>query len=380
MRFLMLSWRDPRNPRAGGAERVTEAYWAALKERGHEVYWYANEFPGCTSEETIRGIQIVRGGGSGSSVLKAVRWYRRQPRFDLVVDQHHGIPWLAPWWARTNCLAYLHEVLGPIWSSFYKPPLNTVGRWQERAVHWLYRNVPFWVGSESTQRALHRRGVRNVTVIHYGIDLKPLAELEPKPLKEQLELIAVSRLAPNKRIDHAILALQVLRDRGVNARLTVVGDGDMAVQLKRLTMESETGLSDVVTFTGPLPEAEKNAQLRRSHLLIHTSVREGWGLNVLEANAMGTPAVVYPVDGLVDATIHDETGIVTKAQTPESVADGIMELLKRPERYEVYRRNACKRTEEFHWERILPKACDWLEQQARRGTGAVQSAERKAQS
>src|SRR5512140_2055147 len=176
MRFLMLSWRDPRNPKAGGAERVTEAYWAALKQRGHEVYWYANEFPGGAPEEEIRGIRIVRGGRSGSSVLKAARWYRRQPRFDLVVDQHHGIPWFAPWWARTNTIAYLHEVLGPIWNSFYKPPFSTLGRFQERFMHWLYRNVTFWVGSESTERALHARGVRNVKVIHYGIDLKPLAE------------------------------------------------------------------------------------------------------------------------------------------------------------------------------------------------------------
>ncbi len=363
MRFLMLSWRDPRNPKAGGAERVTEAYWAALQQRGHEVYWYANEFPGCAAEETLRGIQIVRGGGSGSSVLKALRWYRRQPKFDLVVDQHHGIPWFAPWWARTNCIAYLHEVLGPIWGSFYKPPLSTLGRAQERLVHWLYRNVTFWVGSESTERALHRRGVKNVKVIHYGIDLKPVKELEPKPLKQPLELIAVSRLAPNKRIDHAILALKILREKGVQARLTVVGNGDVAADLQALT--TQTGLSDAVTFTGGLPEAEKDSRLRRAHLLIHTSIREGWGLNVLEANALGTPAVVYPVDGLVDATIHDQTGIVTKAETPESVAEGIVGLLKGPERYQLYRQNACKRTEEFHWDRILPPACDWLEQQAK---------------
>ena len=42
MRFLMLNWRDPKNPLAGGAERVTLAYLKALAERGHEVYWFAN--------------------------------------------------------------------------------------------------------------------------------------------------------------------------------------------------------------------------------------------------------------------------------------------------------------------------------------------------
>src|SRR5436190_7097967 len=166
MRFLMLNWRDPKNPHAGGAERVTMEYLAELARRGHEVWWFAYAFPGGAREETLNGVRIVRGGGMVTSILTARRWYRQQPHFDLVIDQHHGIPWYAPWWCRTNCLAYVHEVLGPIWGAFYPWPISTVGRWQERGIHWLYRDVPFFVGSESTQRALQRRGARDVTVIH----------------------------------------------------------------------------------------------------------------------------------------------------------------------------------------------------------------------
>ena len=44
VRFLMLNWRDPHNPLAGGAERVTHAYLRGLVERGHEVTWFANAF------------------------------------------------------------------------------------------------------------------------------------------------------------------------------------------------------------------------------------------------------------------------------------------------------------------------------------------------
>jgi glycosyltransferase involved in cell wall biosynthesis len=362
MRFLMLNWRDPMNPMAGGAERVTQGYLGALAERGHDVWWFANDFPGAPPTETVQGIKIVRGGGKGTSVLKAREWYRRQQPFDLVVDQHHGIPWFAPWWAGTNCIAYIHEVLGPIWRAFYPWPLSTVGRWQERGTHWLYRHIPFWVGSESTQRALHRLGVREVTVIHYGIDQVPLSELDPKPLRQPIRLIAVSRLAPNKRIDHAIRAVSLLLRRGVQADLTIVGTGEVENQLKQLV--SEMDLTSRVSFTGLLPEADKDVRLRDAHLLVHTSIREGWGLNVLEANAMGTPAIVYPVDGLVDATLHGQTGIVTKEETPESLAEGLVGLLQTPELYERFRVSACERTKAFQWDRILPAACDWLEQRA----------------
>jgi glycosyltransferase involved in cell wall biosynthesis len=362
MRFLMLNWRDPVNPKAGGAERVSQGYLGALVDRGHDVWWFANDFPGGAPVETVQGIKIVRGGGKGTSVARAIQWYRRQAPFDLVIDQHHGIPWFAPWWSGTNCVAYIHEVLGPIWRAFYPWPLSTVGRCQERWTHWLYRNVAFWVGSESTQRALRQRGVREVTVIHYGIDQVPLAELEPKPLGQPLRLIVVSRLAPNKRIDHAILAVNLLLRRGIKAHVTIVGTGEIENQLRQLV--SQLGLAQSVSFTGQLSETDKDARLREAHLLVHTSIREGWGLNVLEANALGTPAIVYPVDGLIDATLHGQTGIVTREETPESLAEGLAGLLAAPEPYERFRVNACERTKAFQWGQILPRACDWLEQQA----------------
>ena len=76
MRFLMLNWRDPRNPQSGGAERVSQAYLAALVKRGHEAFWFANRFAGCSPEDLIDGIKIARGGGKGTSVWKAFAWWR----------------------------------------------------------------------------------------------------------------------------------------------------------------------------------------------------------------------------------------------------------------------------------------------------------------
>ncbi|MCX7722421.1 MAG: glycosyltransferase, partial [Verrucomicrobiae bacterium] len=127
------------------------------------------------------------------------------------------------------------------------------------------------------------------------------------------------------------------------------------------------GLNEHVHFTGQVDEATKNTLLRQAHLLVHTSIREGWGLNVIEANAMGTPAVVYPVGGLVDSTVHDKTGIVVATETPRAIADAIAALLKQPEKYDAYRRAAWERAKTFRWDSILPKVCDWLEALARGG-------------
>jgi len=362
MRFLMLNWRDPANPTAGGAERVSLAYLSALAQRGHEVFWFANDFPAAKPTEEINGVQFARGGGKGTSIVAAYRWFRRQKPFDLVIDQHHGIPWYAPWWCGTKCIAYIHEVLGPIWNSFYEWPVADFGQWQERWTHWLYRDVPFWTPSESTRKDLLAHGVRDVTVIPNGCDTVPLPALEPKPLAAPLRLVAVSRLAPNKRVDHAIELVRTLLDRNVEAQLTVVGGGEEAENLKQLA--AARGLEQRVVFTGPLPEERKNEVLRQAHFLVHASVREGWGLNVLEANAMSTPAVVYPVAGLVDSTVDRQTGWIVAQESPAALADAIMEVLKSPDGYEACRVKAWERVKEFQWEVVLPRACDWLEEQA----------------
>lgn len=359
----MLNWRDPKNPLSGGAERVTEGYLRALSARGHEVFWFANAFPGGAPAEEMQGLQIRRGGGKGTSILAARKWYHQQPRFDLVIDQHHGLPWYAPWWCRTNCVAYVHEVLGPIWDVFYRWPTSQIGKRQERWTHWLYRNVQFWTACDSTRHGLERHGIRQVHQIPYGVDTVAIPELEPKPIATPLRLIVVSRLAPNKRIEQAVLTLKCLTDRGVEAQLTIVGGGSSEPSVRALT--SQLGLHSRVTMAGALTEREKDALLRRAHLLLHTSLREGWGLNVIEANAMGTPAAVYPVAGLIESTLHERTGVVAAAETPAALADSVQSCLRQPDRYETYRRAAWERAKTFHWNQVLPLACDWLESQAK---------------
>lgn len=362
----MLNWRDPKNPLAGGAERVTLAYLAGLVRRGHEVYWFAYDYPGASREEVCEGVKVVRGGGMGSSILKAIQWYRKQPHFDLVMDQHHGIPWYSPWWCGTNSISYIHEVLGPIWNAFYSPPVAMLGRFQERWTHWFYRNVPFWTASDCTKSILEKHGVRSIQIIRYGVYTQALPALEPKKLDVPLRLIVVSRLAPNKRIDHSIRVIKALNHLSIPSKLTVVGFGEEEGRLKQLTAELK--LQDQVEFTGGLSEVEKDARLRGAHFLIHNSIREGWGLNVIEANAMGTPGLVYPVEGLVESTLHDQTGIVCEKETPESMAAAVQQLLKTPEKFGQYRLQAWERAKTLHWDRIIPQACNWLEAQAKRNS------------
>jgi glycosyltransferase involved in cell wall biosynthesis len=245
-----------------------------------------------------------------------------------------------------------------------------LGRWQERWTHWFYRKVPFWTASDCTRGILESHGVRSVKIIRYGVYTVPLPVLDEKILASPLRLVVVSRLAPNKRIDHAVRLMKCLEDRGIDAKLAIVGIGEEDAHLKQLTRE--LNLDRRITFAGGLPEAEKDARLREAHFLVHNSIREGWGLNVIEANAMGTPGLVYPVAGLIESTLHDQTGIVSENETPESMAAALQAILRQPAaKYAEYRVKAWERSRTLHWDYIIPQACDWLEAQAARKSWGI---------
>jgi glycosyltransferase involved in cell wall biosynthesis len=79
--------------------------------------------------------------------------------------------------------------------------------------------------------------------------------------------------------------------------------------------------------------------MAEAHILLMASVREGWGLAVTEANACGTPAVVYDVPGLRDAVRDGETGLVVSPY-PEAMSYGMTRLLKDPDWYQQFAHKA----------------------------------------
>ena len=116
-----------------------------------------------------------------------------------------------------------------------------------------------------------------------------------------------------KRPEHAIAAVRRLRESLPDARLWVIGNGPL-----------EVAAEEGVTFLGRLERADLLARLARAHVLVATSIREGWGLNVSEAAACGTPTIGYAVPGLVDSIPASGGALVDP--TPEALADGLQKF------------------------------------------------------
>jgi glycosyltransferase involved in cell wall biosynthesis len=92
-------------------------------------------------------------------------------------------------------------------------------------------------------------------------------------------------------------------------------------------MEDELRMSapEGVQFLGKISEGEKIERIARAHVLILTSVREGWGLVVTEAAAVGTPVIAYDVPGLRDS-VQASNGVLSEP-SPEHLSSVLQEFL-----------------------------------------------------
>ncbi|NHN46543.1 glycosyltransferase family 4 protein [Halostella sp. JP-L12] len=345
MRVLVMNWRDIENPNAGGAEIFTHELLKRLAERGHEPTLFTSAFDGCDREEVMDGVNVVRSGGRLTVYRKAKKYYRRRFRgeFDVVVDEINTRPFMTPKYVDEPVVALIHQLAREIW--FYETsfPVDRLGyHWLED--RWLrrYTDVPTLTVSESTKQDLVNIHFEDVTVVPQGLSFEPVDEL---PEKADVPTFSfVGRMNSAKRPDHAVKAFEYIKRRFSDAKLHMVGDGEL---LDDLRQEADEG----VTIHGYAPEAEKLEMMKRSHALLVPSVREGWGLVVTEAAAMGTPAVGYDVPGLRDSIVDGRTGLLS-ASDPGSLAASAISLF---DDYDTYAKNALENAREYDWEATTDK-------------------------
>jgi glycosyltransferase involved in cell wall biosynthesis len=239
-------------------------------------------------------------------------------------------------------LALIHQLAREFW--FYETPfpLNYIG-YHYLEEHWLshYKNIPTLTVSQSTARDLVDLGFRDVRIVPDGIDIEPLPSV---PEKEKTPTIVfVGRLKRAKLPEHAIEAYKIVKKTVPDLRLWVIGDGYMRKSLERMADEN-------VKFFGHIPGDTKMDLVARSHILIVPAVREGWGLVVTEANAVGTPAIGYNVHGLRDSINNEVTGILCDPN-PGSLADEIIQTFEQPEQLLVMSQNALEDSRNYSWEK-----------------------------
>ncbi len=185
---------------------------------------------------------------------------------------------------------------------------------------WLnnYVDVPTVTVSESTKQDLLDLGFKEVFVVPEGLNFKPLSEV---PEKESYPVVVyVGRLKRAKRPDHAVKAFQLVKEKIPQAELWIVGDGYFRNDLENMATNG-------MRFFGSVSDEERRKLVSRAWVLVNPSVREGFGLNVVEAAALGVPCVAYGVAGLRDSVVDGVTGLLVKSGNVRGLADAIIRVL-----------------------------------------------------
>lgn len=352
VKIAILNWRDLKHPQAGGAEVFVHEVAKVWTAEGHQVKVFSSNIAGRGSSECVDGVTIKRVGDlrTGSHHLTAPR-SATASNPDVILESINTFPYQLP--LRRGDLppfvSLVHQMARNVWYSHLPFPLAWIAERLEPSLYRAYRNHPVLAVSKSTKSDLQASGLSDIIVVPQGgIGRQPLVEKEPVPT-----FIFVGRLAANKRPDHAIEAFRFIKAKIQDAKLWVVGDGGMQSMIR-------ANLPVGAELLGRLPRDELFERMGRAHALLITSVREGWGLVVTEANALGTLAIAYDVPGIRDSVIHNGTGLLTSPQ-PRSLARAAVSLLARPTLYEELRASAIESGSGHLWklssEAVLKACC-----------------------
>jgi glycosyltransferase involved in cell wall biosynthesis len=308
-RILFLNWRDQSNPAAGGAETYTEQIAQRFARIGAQLTLFTSEYQDAPPHDWANGYLVVRRGGRFGVYLAAARHLRRYGRsYDAVVDFQNGIPFFAPLWTSTEMpvLCVVHHVHQAQFGMYFRWPVSSIGRLLEgRISRRVYRSRPLVAVSPSTRAEMRNQlGFRMpIHIIPNGIDSLPLGRV---PRSQAPVIAVVTRLVPHKQLDHLVAAVPELLGRWPDLRVVIAGAGPARDALQ--AQVGRLGLESAVSLPGRVSDQARSELLSQAWLTVAPSQGEGWGLTVLEANLMGTPAVAYDVPGLRDSVRDQVTG------------------------------------------------------------------------
>ena len=148
-------------------------------------------------------------------------------------------------------------------------------------------------------------------VVRCGVDLSNIPETGDKRRRRAqgpVHFVTVGRLSPEKGHSGLLEAFEHLAAQGINAKLTIVGDGPLRTIVER-QIESSSVASRVV-MTGALPENEALAEIAKADIFVLSSLMEGLPVVLMEAMALGKPVIAPAVAGIPELVSHNETGLL----------------------------------------------------------------------
>ncbi|GGG29081.1 glycosyl transferase [Rhodococcoides trifolii] len=161
---------------------------------------------------------------------------------------------------------------------------------------------------------------REIDVVYNGVRSRD-AVVEPARYDGELRIVLVGRIAPRKGTDLAVDALALVRQQGVDARLTLCGDvfpGYEWYEQDVRERAEKSGVGDFVDFLGYV--SDTGVVLRQSNIAIVPSRQEPFGNVAVEAMLASRLVIAADVQGLLEIIDDGRTGLLFRAGDPDDLA------------------------------------------------------------
>ncbi|WP_299410513.1 glycosyltransferase [Acaryochloris sp. IP29b_bin.148] len=288
----------------------------------------------------LKALNIFKYGREAASLrilYRAIPFLHRNHHYD-VIHCHHGHVGIIG-----AALREMGAVKGTLVTTFHGYDVNVIPmlRGREIYTHLFQMSDRFTANSKFTISKLIELGcpVGKIDCLPVGLDIS-LYNFQHRvlPLAEQpIRVMTVARLVEKKGIEYSIRAIAKVISEVPNIKYYIVGEGPLLGQLEDLIVE--LNIQNYVYLLGRKTKEEVQELYAQSHLFVLSSVtaknfdREGQGLVLIEAQAMGLPVVATLHNGFPDSVVDGKSAFLVPERDVDALAERILFLLKHSERW-----------------------------------------------
>ena len=378
---LLLSWRDILAPRRGGAEVFTHEMLKRSTSKQFQYVHFSPMYPGSEPVEMIDNVLYLRAGNIWTVILHAASFYRKhRKKIKYVVNQCNTHQFFTRFWVpRAKRLFFIHQTTREIWFQNMGFIKGLPGYLMEPTLLRLAKHDRTITVSASTRNALIHHGFHpdHVQIIPEGIEFEHWPHENWLPKQANPTFLYIGRFVKYKGIDYVVEAFGKLKQKYPTATLWIAGktneqylNQELQPIMERYGLSSNKGTEEDdlsmskmkadVIFHGFVTEERKLELMSRAHMLVFPSQREGWGLTITEAAAVGTPSLVSNSPGLVDAVDYGRSGYMVAHGDVDALCKQMIDVIDRPGEYERIRACAYEYAKQFHFDHTGQAFGEWL--------------------
>ena len=361
----------------GGTQRQIIMLARELVKRGHEVKLFTFIYlPKISFPELTGGLSIIALDQKYSPFLARFfrlrfigtfvhQWFESRRCRELALRMDPDFDILSPHDQMSMRVAYFYKKLirdipsaGLIsdlflanWSYADDPALRPPHRtFLQRLINWFRDEhlIDKYLAAQEViavlnDRTAHIAGAflhRWIKVVRPGVDIDDFPYIERQPIDKtkKIKLFSHNFFYIHRRYEDTLEAVAMLRDRGYDVDLTIVGnhsfkDTARAYYERLQGLVRKLHLEDRVTFRGEVSAEDLLKEHHKAQIFVNANHLQTWGIAPFEALSTGLPIVISNTIGASEVLTHGENALIFEALYPEEIAANIERLINEPDLY-----------------------------------------------